>query len=202
MQDMIHQTAQALEKRGFAVQVCENAQEAREAVLAMVNPGDVVGHGGSVTVRDIGVVDALEARGHTVYSHWLTPNDPDIFRRAADTDLYLASCNAVTTSGILVNIDRTGNRVAAMACGPRQVALIVGQNKLVDGGVPSAIARVKREACPPNARRLGLSTPCALTGRCNEAACESSLCGITSVITRAPKSHPVTVVLVREALGY
>ena len=65
-----------------------------------------------------------------------------------------------------MNVDGTGNRVAASVFGPRRVVYVVGRNKLVDGGLDDAVARIRERACPPNARRLGKRTPCGIAGRC------------------------------------
>ena len=117
--------------------------------------------------------------------------------------MYLASANAVTADGQLVNTDGTCNRVAAMIQGPQTVILAVGLNKLVDGGVNTAIGRIKREACPKNAVRLGLHTPCARTGKCNESACsEDCMCNTTTIMHHPARDKRVIVVLIGQALGY
>ena len=127
---------------------------------------------------------------------------PEVFARAANADVYLASSNAVTEDGCLIIIDGTGNRVGAMIAGPKQVILVIGANKLVRGSIPQGLARVKAEACPQNARRLGKDSPCALTGKCDAARCEKSMCNVTSIIERPLGGNKITIVLVDEALGY
>ena len=191
----------ALEARGFAVRLCGTGEEARDFVLSQVPAGAVIGVGGSVTIRQIGLADALRDRGHTVHWHWYVPG-PETLHAANNADVYLSSANAVTMDGLLVNIDMTGNRVAALTYGPAQVYVICGRNKLVQGGVPQAIARIKREACPSNARRLGLSTPCAALDRCDAAHCENPMCRVTGVLEHPTRGHAVTVLLVDEDLGY
>ena len=78
----------------------------------------------------------------------------------------------------------------------------VGKNKLVSGGYAQAVARIKSAACPPNARRLGLDTPCAATGKCNVAACKTSMCSVVTSFERAPGGRRFLVLLVNEDLGY
>lgn len=202
MNEMMKKTAAALTANGFEVQCFETAAEARDYVLGQIPEGATIGIGGSVTVRELGLGETLRDNGHTVYWHWFNPGDREILVKANAADVYLASSNAVTTSGILVNIDGTGNRVAAMAFGPKKVFLIVGENKLVEGGIPTAIARIKREACPPNARRLNKDYPCALTGSCDAANCKKGMCNVTSIIDKPTGGHPMTIVLVAEKLGY
>ena len=109
----------------------------------------------------------------------------------------------MTADGQLVNIDRTCNRIAAMIQGPQTVILAVGLNKLVDGGVNTAIGRIKREACPKNAVRLGLHTPCARTGKCNESECsEGCMCNTTTIMHHPARGKRVIIVLIGQALGY
>lgn len=202
MTELMQKTAAALEQNGFDVQCFETAAEAAAYVLAQAQPGDSIGVGGSVTIRQLGVAEALREQGHPVYWHWFTPNDRQTYLNANMADLYLTSSNAITASGILVNIDATGNRVAAMIYGPKRVIVVCGTNKLVDGSIPAAIARIKRDACPPNARRLGKDTPCSHTGICDAAHCTTSLCHATSFIDKPTLGHPMTIVLINEELGY
>ncbi len=119
-----------------------------------------IGMGGSATLAQLGVRDALCAAGHTVFWHQGASAEeaPRIRRAAMNAPVYLASANAVTEDGLIVQIDGTGNRVAAMCFGPSLVCLIVGRNKLVKGGYPQAVSRIKQIACPQNAQRLNLNT--------------------------------------------
>lgn len=201
MTDLIKRTCEALKANGFTVEMFATGKEAADFVLRQIAPGETVGIGGSVTIRELGLGESLLEKGHTVYSHWFTPGDSNVYLNAGRADVYLCSSNAVTATGQLVNIDGTGNRVAAMIYGPKRVFMIVGRNKLVDGGIPSAIARIKREACPKNARRLGRNTPCADAG-CDVSKCQKGMCNVTSVLEHPTGAHPIIVVLVEEELGY
>lgn len=202
MTDLMKTAAQALTRRGFEVQCVPTAKEAAEAVLSLIPDGSSVGAGGSVTIDQLHLVDALRAKGCSVIWHWLEPRTEELCRRAHAADVYLTSSNAVTSAGQLVNIDGTGNRVAAMIHGPRMVVFVIGRNKLVEGGYGAAIARVKREACPPNARRLGLDTPCAVTGQCDERSCQHSICNAIGILEHPTGKRRMAVILVDEALGY
>lgn len=201
MTDLMRTTAEALTQRGFTVHCAESGAEAAAYVLSLVQPGMSVGAGGSMTIRELGLAEALQDTGHAVHWHWLEEG-PAAFTPAREADVYLCSANAVTADGQLVNIDGTGNRVAAMIHGPKQVVAVVGVNKLVDGGVQQAIARIKREACPPNARRLNLPFPCGQTGRCNVSECPGGFCNVITIQEHPTGKRPYHVVLVNEALGY
>ena len=204
MSDMLSAVAQALTQRGFEVHTAATAAQAKELALSLIPQGSSIGIGGSMTVRQLGLTEALEQAGHPVWWHWTSPEErPLVFENARKADVYLASANAVTRDGQLVNIDGTGNRIASMLQGPATVIAIVGRQKLVDGGLTAAIGRIKREACPPNASRLKLNTPCALSGRCNEQACgDDCMCRGMSVVSRPLRGQRHIVVLVDEILGY
>jgi len=204
MTELMHSVAAAMTRSGMEVHTVSTAPEAKALVLSMIQPGQSIGVGGSMTIRQLGLLEALEGSGHPVWWHWTSPEDKStVLENARKADVYLASSNAVTRQGELVNIDGTGNRVAAMIHGPQTVILVIGQNKLVDGGLQAAIGRVKQYACPPNAQRLGLDTPCAKTGQCNVSACgDDCMCRATTVIHRPLRGQRLVIVLVEEDLGY
>ena len=203
MNTLMTNTIYALVRKGFTVHHAATQAEAASTVLQLISPGASVGFGGSVTIRDMGLFETLQEKGHPVHWHWKdTEPKADAFSGAAAADVYLTSSNAITADGCLVNIDGTGNRVGAMIAGPKQVIVVAGANKLVDGGIPQALQRIKTVSCPRNARRLGLDTPCARENRCDAASCGRSMCSVTSIIERPLGGHPITVVLVDEEMGY
>lgn len=201
MNDLMHTVSTALKRRGFNVLHAASKEDAARIVRDLVPADASVGIGGSMTIRELGLADMLRDAGHTVHWHW-SEEGPAAIPAAREADVYLCSANAVTRDGQLVNIDGTGNRVAAMIHGPKQVIAVVGANKLVDGGYPQALARIKREACPPNAQRLGLPFPCGTEGKCDQANCPGGFCNIIAIQEHPTGKRPFTVVLVDEALGY
>lgn len=195
----------ALKQRGFEVQCFETGAQAAQSFLASLTPGHAVGIGGSMTIKDLGIADKLRAQEHPVFWHWeVEPKArPGVYAQALAADHYLCSANALTQDGRIVQIDGTGNRVGALCTGPQKATLIVGSNKLVTGGLLAAQTRVKQTACPLNARRLGLNTPCAKTGICDEDNChEHCMCHGMLILDRPFNGHSLTVLLVAEALGY
>lgn len=192
----------ALKDRRFLPQVFDTAAEAKAAALAIIGSKSV-GIGGSATVRDMGLAQALQAQGNEVYWHWLVAKEAKQAARdkALTADVYLSSTNALITDGRLVNIDGTGNRAAGLIYGPHEVVVIVGKNKIV-GSLDEAIERIKRCACPTNARRLGLDTPCAKADKCYDCHTTARMCNVTFILeapTRPVKTFHVLVV--KEALG-
>ena len=192
----------SLAARRFLPEVFDTAEEAKAAVLRIVGSKSV-GIGGSATVRDMKLAEALQENGNEVYWHWLVAKECKQAARdkALMADVYMCSTNALTTDGRLVNIDGTGNRAAGLIYGPHEVIVIVGKNKIV-GSLDEAMERIKREACPTNARRLGLDTPCAKTNQCYDCRTTARMCNVTFIL-EAP-TRPVKafhVLLVKEDLG-
>lgn len=203
MENLLNQAIAGMEKGGFEVVRLKTGAEACEYLTAHIAADKSVGVGGSMSVKEIGAIEALRDKGCTVHTHWGAPPEkgPEIRRNARQADVYLCSANAVTKTGQMVLVDGTGNRVGAVCDGPEQVYFVVSHSKLVDGGFTTAIARIKRVACPKNAQRLGLKTSCALNGTC-AADCPDSMCRVSIVLDRVPRGRKMTVLLVEEPLGY
>ena len=190
MEEIIERTIEGLKRRGFEAVGVATKQEALKLVMDEAEKALSVGWGGSESVKEIGARDALAASGKEIRDH------------ALEMDLFLLSANALTADGRIVNIDGRGNRIAASISGPKRVVYVVGENKVVDGGIDEAIARIKRCACPPNCRRLGRKTPCAATGVCVDCDSPDRICKVTAVFDRRPTATPTLVILVGESLGY
>jgi len=203
--DLIARTIASLERRDFGAFSAGSAAEARERILDTITPGSTIGVGGSVTLRQIGLIEALESRGHPIYQRWgaqvTQAADLDSRRAQLACDVFLSSSNAVTVEGELVNVDGIGNRVSAMIFGPGRVIVVAGWNKIVPD-VNAAIQRIRNVAAPLNAKRLELKVPCAKAGYCLDCDVPENMCRITTIISRRPRRTDVTVVLVAERLGF
>ena len=183
-------TVAALVRRGYEATAVATKEEAAALVMAEAEAAQSVGWGSSETIKALGVREAIAAAGKEIRDH------------QTQMDLFLLSANAMTEDGIIVNIDGTGNRVAASIFGPKRVVYVVGRNKLVAGGVVEAIGRAKRGACGPNCRRLGKKTPCAATGLCGDCDSPDRICKVTAVFDRCPTHTSTRVIVVDEDLGY
>lgn len=194
---------EVLEKLGYTTVYFETGSEAKEYVLSSIEKGATIGMGGSVSVNSLGLPKELESRGHKIFSHGYCPSeDPHTTRmQAIASDYFLCSANAITESGVLVNIDGVCNRIAAMCYGPKHIIYIIGKNKF-SKDIHDAIRRIKECACPPNARRLKLETPCAITGKCADCNSPQRMCRNTLITERPPRTADNTIVLVGENLGY
>lgn len=196
----------ALQKNGFGAEYCATPHEAFECIVREAADAASVGFGGSMSIVGLGVEARLREMGKEILNHAnpaLSRDERmDVMRRQLTCDLFLSGTNALTLSGELVNIDATGNRVAAMFFGPRKVIVVAGRNKLVDGTVHDAIQRVKNWATPPNSRRLNFKTPCASTGFCSDCNSPDRLCRVTTIIDRKPRFTDVRVLVVNADLGF
>lgn len=199
--------AERLRKRGFAATVCTDRAAALERVRAAAAEARTVAFGGSITAGTLGVQEALKADGKEIVDHGVPGLSTDekraLMRRELTADLFVASVNALTDEGVLVNKDGVGNRVAAMIFGPAKTLLLVGRNKLVRGGVPAALSRIEAVAGPTNCHRLSKKTPCAVTGSCAHCvgSCPESICRVTTVIEQCPSLSSIEVILINEDLG-
>lgn len=198
--------ADALSARGFEVYISPSKEEAANAVMALASDALSVGFGGSKTLAELELPTKMAAAGKEILRHGdpeLTPEQKmDVMRRELTCDLFLLSANALTADGRIVNIDGNGNRVAASIFGPKKVVFVIGRNKIVDGGIDEAIARIKAEACALNCRRLNRKTPCAITGECADCDSPDRICRATVILERRPTRTPTFIILVDENLGF
>lgn len=180
----------------------ESSSEALSAILQMIPEGSAVAYGGSVTLTEIGLLEALRKGNYTVYNRPMTGDGYDeYYKNVVGCDYFLMSSNAITFDGILVNTDGAGNRVAPLIHGPKNVIVVAGMNKLC-GTLDSALDRVSNEAAPPNCVRLHRDTPCAKLGRCTDCLTPDSICSHTVITRRSNNPGRIKIVLVGETLGY
>jgi len=200
---------EALERNQFRVLIASSKEDAADKVLRLIPLDAKVGVGGSTTIRELGLIEALARRGTRVVHHWLqgVPIREwlPFMMEAHNSDVYLCSSNAVTEDGKLLNVDSTGNRVASMIFGPKEVIVVAGKNKIVKD-VEAGLKRLKEVAGPLNAKRHNLvELPCVSTGFCTDCASPKRICRVTTIMERAPnrvRSPNITVVLVAEDLGF
>jgi L-lactate utilization protein LutB len=201
----IQEVKRALEKNGMTVLTAEGALEAREKALSLLPKGATVGMGGSRTVAEIGLLDALRSGQYNLLDQYDASLGKEaaleVRKAGARAEHFVAGSNAVTDDGKIVNIDGMGNRLAAFAYGPEKVIIVVGRNKIVKD-VAAGIDRVKNIAAPMNARRFGAKTPCAKTGRCSDCESPERICNLTLIIEKQRQPGRITVILVNEDLGF
>jgi len=193
-----------LQRRHIEGFYCATAEEAVNMVSGLIDDGSSVTWGGSMTIRDLGIPDALRSRGTlNVLDRDLveTPEEKQaMYLRAFSTDVYLSSANAISEDGVIVNIDGNGNRVAAITWGPKKVIFVIGLNKVAQT-VEAALSRARATASPINAARFDIKTPCQVDGVCHNCNSADSICNYVHFLRNSPKGRHV-VVLVGAALGY
>jgi len=199
----VKKTLKALTENGFQTFLVATKGEALEKVLSLIPLNANVGIGGSITIREINLIEALRAKEHVIFEHWSQPeeNQVEVMRKQLTSDVFVASCNAVTEDGKLINVDNVGNRVASIIFGPKKVILIVGVNKIVKD-LDEGLKRIKNIAAPANAKRRRAKTPCTVTGECADCNSPQRICRVTTIIERKPPLTDITVILVGESLGY
>ena len=169
----------ALRSRGYEAWFCPTAAEAGDKVLELILPDDTVAWGGSMTMEELGVISRLRAGGYKLIDRDAAATGEDrveVMRRALLCGTFLASVNAMTEDGVMINIDGNCNRIAAIAYGPKRVVLAVGMNKICRD-LPSARNRARCFAAPANAVRLNQeSKPCFRTGVCCDCHTGTSMC--------------------------
>ncbi len=189
---------QALKDRGYTVSTFSTAQEAAAYLDRQVD-GKTVGFGGSVTLQDMGLYELL-SRHNTVIWHWKS-KDPAARRDALMTQIYISSVNGLAQTGEMVNIDGSGNRVAATLFGHEKVYFVIGRNKLAPT-YEEALWRARNIAGPKNARRLGLKTPCAIKAdRCYDCKSPDRICRGLVTLWSPMLDMAAEVLLVDEDLG-
>jgi L-lactate utilization protein LutB len=195
----------ALEKNGFEARYVADGAAALDIILACVKPGMKVAFGGSMSLQAIGAPAKVAQRGAVVLDHnapGLSPEAKDEIRRQELlSDLFLSSSNAVTLEGDIVNVDANGNRVAALAFGPKKTIVVVGINKIVRD-LDEALDRIETYAAPMNNKRLDRPNPCVKTGLCMDCEATTRSCRIYQVLRRRPVLSDFTVIVVGERLGY
>jgi hypothetical protein len=207
MEDRGKRAVEALKKRDFNALYVENQAQAKEIVLQAIPVDATVGVGGSVTIRGMGILADLKARGNKIIDHWVTASlfseENFELRRAQQTcDIFITSTNAVTLDGVLVNTDGGGNRVNAMGFGPKKAIVVAGVNKIVSD-LESALRRIKEVTVPLNCKRINSSPPCLLAGKCVDCRVPQRACRITTIIEwKPPFFSDYLVIIVGENLGY
>ncbi len=195
---------EALKSRNMEAWYAETKEEALKQALSLIPDGSSISWGGSMSIQEIGLVGALKSKESMKIFDRDSVNTPEertkMMREAFFCDYFLASSNAVSEDGILVNIDGYANRVAAIAYGPENVLMVVGINKVVKTEA-DALSRARSIAATSNAQRFPINTPCKKTGACANCKMPDTICCqfLTTRYSKAPGR--IKVILVGEELG-
>jgi hypothetical protein len=200
----VERAINALKKNNFEALYVADSKAALEEVMKRIPDGSTVGVGGSVTLGQIGLLDALKNR--KVQLVWPAQQAKsmeerlELIRKSFSSDIFLSGTNAITEDGKLFNVDALGNRVGAMFIGPKQVIVVAGVNKIVKD-IEAAEKRVRDWTAPQNAKRLNRKTPCVETGVCADCSSPDRICNIYVTLAKRPSRTDVIIILVGEKLG-
>ena len=212
---LLNETAQNLEKNNMETFVVSSKEEAYEVCKKLLNKGDTVTMGGSMTIKECRIDELLDSGDYVFYDRSKATTDDEkeeIYRKAFYCNAYLSGSNAITKTGELYNVDGNSNRVAAMLFGSDKLIVVAGYNKIVKD-INEAVFRVKTKAAPPNCERLSLDNYCRKEGKCvsllkeNPLMCEgcassTRICCNYVTMGYQRKKDRVKVILVAEELGY
>lgn len=189
-----------LQSRNMSGYYAKNKEEALNTALELIPKGSSISMGGCMSAQEIGLVSALkESDYHFIDRSKMEPREALL--AAYDADIFLASANAMTDDGILVNIDGNSNRVSCIAQGPKKVIFIVSMNKICSD-LDSAMKRARNIAAPANAQRFDIKTPCKLTGRCSDCKSPDTICCQFLITRYSRHTDRIHVILVNESLGF
>ena len=182
----------------------ETKEEALKIALDLIPEGSSVSWGGTMSAAEIGLTQVLSTGNYNFIDRNGASTPEEKRQREIEAygcDYFIASSNAITEDGILVNLDGNANRVSCIAYGPSHVVMIIGMNKVVSD-VDAAVERTRHEAAPINSQRFDIDTPCKQTGSCANCKSPQSIC-CQLLITRL-EMHPdrMKVILVNDDLGF
>ncbi len=211
----VNKIGNALKANNIEYYYADRKEDVVPMVESLLNVGDVVATGGSITLKQCGVIDLLKSDKYKYLDREAIDMDKvdQLYRATFSADAYLCSANAITENGEIYNVDGNSNRVAAIAYGPKSVIMVVGYNKIVQN-IDEAVMRVKTLCAPANAQRLTCATYCYETGECMSVqngnakditcGCHSDARICCNYLISAHQRHKgrMKVIIVGESLGY
>lgn len=200
----INRLKENFKMRNIEVAYFETLEDAKLCILNTIPIESTIGIGHSVTLEKMDITHSLLKRGNTVYDKELARTKDEgklLKKKALLTDWYITGSNAVSVDGRIVNIDHSGNRVAAITFGPDNVIIVVGINKIVDTW-EDGIKRVKNIACPLNAKRAGFNPPCVMLKKCVDCLSEERVCNSLSIIEGQSEQNRIKLFIVNEECGF
>jgi len=130
-------TVVALEEHGFSVEIVDDLDAARDAVLARIPEGSSVMTNTSVTLQEAGIAEAINDGGpyESVRNKMMALDFATQAQQmkviAGQADFALGSVHAVTRGGALFIASASGSQLSSYAWGAADVIFVVGAQKLV-----------------------------------------------------------------------
>ena len=195
------ETLQAINQRNMTGIYAKDNRTAVKAILKRIPQGATVSHGGSFTLKELGIIDII-AKGEYRYLRkdvGSLYSDEDRLRELS-SDIYLTSVNAITMAGELIAMDGFGNRAACLLFGPKKLLIVAGKNKIVDT-LEDGIKRIKEYVAPIHAKRRNWNLPCTKVGKCVDCRRQERICNKLAILQYEQTKTRTTVILVNEDLG-
>ena len=193
-----------LRSRHFDAYYCDNKEEALKKALELIPEGATVGWGGAHSAEQIGLMEAVHAGPYHPIDRSLAKSPEEreqMMRDCLFSDVFLTGANGLSLDGQMVNIDGTGNRVAAIIYGPKSVLVIAGMNKVEDT-LDDAIRRARTIAAPMNNQRFNNDNPCSTTGTCGNCKNVTCICNQIVITRLCRPAGRIKFILVGEELGF
>ncbi len=190
--------------RNIEVDFFDTFEDVKVHILSIIPINCTIGIGHSATLQKINITNSLLERGNIVYDKELARDQEeckDLKKKALLTDWYITGSNAISLDGRIVNVDHSGNRVAAISFGPEKVIIVVGKNKVVDSS-DEAIRRVKNVSCPLNAKRAGLNPPCVTLNKCIDCVSKERVCNSLSITEGQSDKNRMKLFIVNDDCGF
>ena len=203
----IEKTIKALERNKFIVHYFKTCSEAISYLKGRIQ-NKCVAIGDSHTLLELKVHDVL-AQVNDDITDIQRPLPGESFRdtalRTMGRDVFLTSVNALAQTGEMVNIDGTGNRVAASLFGSQEVFFVLGINKITPD-LASAIYRARNVAAPLNSKKNKKSSlnPCArLEEKCYDCGSPDRICNALTIYYKKMRNmQSMEVIIINESLGF
>ena len=193
-----------LKSRHFDAYYCASRQEALEKALALIPKGATIGWGGSVTAKEIGLMDAVRSGDYRPYDRdnaATLEERTKLMKQSLLADVFITGANALSLDGQMVNVDGNGNRLGGIVYGPDSVLVIVGMNK-VTATLEDAVTRARTVAAPMNKQRFPAQTPCEVTGVCADCKSEGCICNQILITRHCRPAGRIKFIIVGEDLGF
>lgn len=190
--------------RNVEVEFFQRLDEVKDRILELIPPENTVGIANSQTLKKIMISHELTNRGNIVYDKTFAQNKEEsilLKKKALLTDWYITGTNSISIEGHIVNIDHSGNRVAAMTYGPDKVIVVIGKNK-IEESLEKAIKRARNHAAPLNAIRAGYNPPCIEKKQCVDCKSKERVCYNLSIIEGQFDPERMRLFIVDEEAGF
>ncbi len=190
--------------RNIDVEYFDSLEDVKLYLLNTIPSDCKVGIGHSGTLQKMNITELLTKRGNIVYDKELGKDKNEskaLKKKALLSDWYISGSNAVSADGRIINVDHSGNRVAAITFGPDKVIIVVGVNKVVDT-VEEGINRAKNVASPLNAKRAGYNPPCVELNKCVDCSSKERVCNYLSIVEGQTDGNRMKLCIVNEECGF